>query len=117
MRLIEAEAALVANDLAGAMTLINGVRTSKISTTTGVALEPWTAATIDEGWTALRRERGIELWIEGRRLNDLRRWKALSRPGTLHPLEDPSNPDTYLNPGQTLCIPISQAEINTNPNF
>lgn len=37
--------------------------------------------TLAEAWTALKRERGIELWLESRRLNDYRRWVALNRPG------------------------------------
>ncbi|MBI4520993.1 MAG: RagB/SusD family nutrient uptake outer membrane protein [Gemmatimonadetes bacterium] len=117
MRLIEAEALLVAGQWQQAMPIINQIRTSKISTTTGKALEPWPATTLAEAWTAFRRERGIELWIEGRRLNDLRRWKADKRPGSLHPLEDPANPKTYLSPNQALCIPISDAERETNPNL
>ena len=119
MRLLEAEALLVggAGDIPAAMTLINRIRTTKISTTTGKALEPWTATTIAEAWTALRRERGIELWLEGRRMADLRRWKEANRPGQLWALEDPSNPKTYLDSPQSLCIPISQNEIDTNPNI
>jgi starch-binding outer membrane protein, SusD/RagB family len=117
MRLLEAEALLVANDVPGAMALINRVRTRNISTTTGKALEPYTATTVADGWTALRKERGIQLWLEGRRMADLRRWKAANRPGALQPLEDPTNPKTYLDSPQSLCIPVSQNEIDTNPNF
>ena len=118
MRLLEAEAVLVGGgSIPAAMALINGVRRTKISTTTGRALVDWPAATLDEAWTALRRERGIEMWIEGRRMADLRRWKAANRPGQLWALEDPTNPATYLDNPQSLCVPISQAEIDTNPNF
>jgi hypothetical protein len=117
MRLIEAEALLVAGNFQAAMPLINGLRTSRVSTTTNQPLQPWTANTLADAWTALRRERGIELWLEGRRLNDLRRWKANNTPGTLHPLEDPSNPQTFLSPQQALCIPISDAERETNGNL
>ena len=80
MRLIEAEAKLRSSDVAGAMTLINTVRTN--AATTAV-----TATTLDEGWRLLKRERGIELWLETRRLGDLRRWKAANTPGALDPLE------------------------------
>ena len=117
MRLIEAEAALVGGNFQEAMTIMNRLRASKTSTTTNQALAPRTAANAAEAWTALRRERGIELWIEGRRLNDLRRWKASNAPGQLHPLEDPSNPQTYLSPNQALCIPISDEEYDTNRNL
>jgi hypothetical protein len=117
MRLIEAEALLVAGNWQAAMPFINGLRTSRVSTTTSQPLQPWPAANLAEAWTALRRERGIELWLEGRRLNDLRRWKANNTPGTLHPLEDPTNAQTFLSPQQQLCIPISDAEMETNPNL
>ena len=113
MRLIEAEAALGANDLTGAMTLINKHRVA-------LGLQPWTATTIADGWTALRRERGIELWLEGRRLNDLRRWKAAGAPGTMSSLEQPGTGTTgapsYLTQ-QDLCFPIPTSEKQNNPNL
>ena len=113
MRLIEAEAKLVGNDIAGAMTLINKHRVA-------LGLQPWTATTPDEGWTALRRERGIELWLEGRRLNDLRRWKAANAPGTMSPLEQPgtgaNGAPSYLTQ-QDLCFPIPTSEKQNNPNL
>jgi hypothetical protein len=101
MRLVEAEAKLVANDIAGAMTLINAHRVS-------LSLAPWTAANETEAWAALKRERGIELWLESRRLGDLRRWTALNRPGALDPKEE--------LPGRSLCFvtPLSEKQTNTN---
>jgi hypothetical protein len=99
MRLIEAEAKLVANDVAGAMTLVNAHRVS-------LGLAPWTAANATEAWTALKRERGIELWIEGRRLGDFRRWATLSRPGTSDDMA-----------GRDLCFATPLSEKETNPNF
>jgi len=114
MRLIEAEAKLVAGgDLVGAMTLINKHRLA-------LALQPWTATTDAEGWTALKRERGIELWLEGRRLGDLRRWKAGGTPGTLSTLEQPGSgtagAPSYLTQ-QDLCFPIPTSEKQSNPNL
>jgi hypothetical protein len=113
MRLIEAEAKLVGNDVTGAMTLINKHRVA-------LGLQPWTATTPDEAWTALRRERGIELWLEGRRLNDLRRWKAAGAPGTMSPLEQPgtgtAGAPSYLTQ-QDLCFPIPTSEKQNNPNL
>jgi starch-binding outer membrane protein, SusD/RagB family len=113
MRLIAAEAALLANNLASAMPLINKHRVA-------LGLQPWTASTIDDGWTALRRERGIELWLEGRRLNDLRRWKAGNAPGTMSPLEQPgtgtNGAPSYLTQ-QDLCFPIPLSEKQNNPNL
>jgi hypothetical protein len=109
MRLLQAEALLVSGDFASAMPLVNKHRLA-------LGLTPWTAATLDEGWTALKRERGIELWLEGRRLGDLRRWKAGSTPGQLSAYEVPGS-TSYLDAGQTLCFPISSLEMQTNPNL
>ena len=102
MRLIEAEAKLVAGDLDGALTSINGRRTA-------LALAPVTATSLAEGWAALKRERGIELWLEGRRLGDMRRWAALNRPGALDPKEE--------IPGRDLCFATPLSEKQTNINF
>lgn len=108
MRLIEAEAKLRANDVAGAMTAINLVRSN--AGTTAV-----TATTSDEAWRLLKRERGIELWLESRRLGDLRRWKATNTPGALDPLEQPGTASHLKQ--QDLCFPISTSERQTNPKL
>jgi hypothetical protein len=112
MRLIEAEALLRNNDVAGAMAKINQLRTAA-----GVPTR--TAANINEAWTFLKREKGIVLWLEGRRMADLRRWKAANTPGDLDPLELPSG---SVETGshlvrQDLCIPIPLSERQTNPNI
>ena len=109
MRLIEAEALLTSGDFGAAMPLINKHRVA-------LGLQPWTAANIDEAWTALKRERGIELWLEARRLGDLRRWDAASRPGTLSAYEEPGS-TSYLLPERNLCFPIPLSELQTNPNL
>ena len=99
MRLIEAEAKLINNDIPGAMPLINKRRVA-------LGLTPWTAATTDEAWTALKRERGIELWLEGRRLGDYKRWAAANRPGTADDMT-----------GRDLCFATPLSEKQTNPNY
>jgi starch-binding outer membrane protein, SusD/RagB family len=116
MRLIEAEALLVAGNVQGAMTIINALRTGYVSKTTGQPLKPWTAANATEAWTVLKRERGIELWLEGRRLGDLRRWKEKNTPG------DPELPNfkavsTQFKDQPDLCRPIPQSERVTNSNL
>lgn len=99
MRLIEAEAKLVGGDIPGAMTLLNGHRVA-------LNLAPWTATTATEAWTALKRERGIELWLEGRRLGDFRRWAATNAPGTSEDMT-----------GRDMCFATSLSEKQTNPSF
>ena len=42
------------------------VLTRNVSDSTGEALQPWTAGSLDEAWRYLERERRIELWMEGR---------------------------------------------------
>ena len=110
MRLIEAEAKLKGGDVAGAMALVNKHRVS-------LGLTPWTATTATDAWTMLKRERGIELWMEGRRLGDLRRWKAASTPGTLSDFEIAGGSKSYLDANQDLCYPIPLSETQTNPNL
>jgi hypothetical protein len=110
MRLTEAEALLRSGNWQGALPLINKRRVE-------LGLQAWPATTLEEAWTVYKRERGIELWLEGRRLGDLRRWKETNAPGTLHPLETAGDPSSYLRADQTLCYPIPQAEYETNPNL
>lgn len=69
MRLIEAEARLRANDVTGAVAKINEVRGHH-------GLAAASASDADAAWQLLMKERGLELWLEGRRLPDLRRWAA-----------------------------------------
>ena len=109
MRLIEAENELRAGNMGPAMTLINTVRTNAGAPTV-------TATDITDAWRLLKRERGIELWLEARRMGDLRRWAAASTPGALHPLEMVGATTSHLT-RQDLCFPISKSERETNINF
>jgi len=110
MRLIEAEKKLMDGDIAGSMAILNARRSE-------LGLDPWAPATLTEAWTAFKRERGIELWLEGRRLADLKRWHDTNTPGGLDPLEAPGSATSYLNAGQSLCYPIPKAEREANPNI
>lgn len=115
MRLIEAEALLRDRKTSEAMTLINGLRTA-------VGEDAWPApATLAEAWMRLKRERGIELWLEARRLMDFRRWKAGNTPGDLDPAElgltaplGKKGPDLRNAP---LCRNIPNSERDVNPNL
>jgi starch-binding outer membrane protein, SusD/RagB family len=108
MRLIEAEAKLRAGDWPGAMTSINQVRTA-------AGVGTITAIDLTDAWRLLKRERGIELWLETRRLGDLRRWKAANTPGALDPLEQPGAASHLTR--QDLCFPVPPSERQTNPNL
>jgi hypothetical protein len=108
MRLIEAEAHLRNSDPTSAMTSINDVRTAAGAATI-------TATDLTDAWRLLKRERGIELWLEARRMGDRRRWAAANTPGTLDPLELPGTGSHLAR--QDLCFPISRSERETNPNL
>lgn len=110
MRLIEAEQMLRNGDVAGAFAIVNARRTA-------LGLDPLDPAGVAEGWTMFKRERGVELWLEGRRMGDLYRWAADGTPGALHPMEIAGNPASYLDEDQTLCYPISKSERESNPNL
>jgi hypothetical protein len=128
MRLIEAEALLVAGNINGAMAKINGIRAT-ITSNNGGTLAPWPVPTaIADAWTILKRERGIELWLEARAMGDQRRWEGTPGSYELPNFEARSNL-FVSNPrgreavqGQTtgarlLCYNISNTERNTNPNI
>lgn len=99
MRLIVAEARLLQGDATGALEIVNELRAS-------VGAPPWPASGLESAWTALKRERGIELWLEGRRLGDLHRWQAEGTPGEAEDMT-----------GRSTCFPIGRTELNTNPNL
>jgi hypothetical protein len=99
MRLIEAETKLVAGDVAGALTSMNLRRTA-------LNLPLLAATTVTDAWTLLKRERGIELWLESRRLGDFRRWAANNRPGATEDMT-----------GRDLCFATSLSEKQSNPNY
>lgn len=109
MRLIVAESLLRDGDHTGALEIINELRSA-------VGVSPVSAASLEEAWTVLKRERGVELWLEGRRMGDLRRWQATNTPGALHELETPGDA-SRLSVNQTLCYDIPIGERQTNPNI
>ena len=118
MRLIEAEAILAGGgDFNDAVTLMNERRSD-------LSLTAIAATSTAEAYTALKLERALELWLEGRRLGDIRRWDANSISGGISDVTD----GVYLTPGvmdatlSTLatndrCWPIGQNERETNINF
>jgi hypothetical protein len=121
MRLIEAEAALVSNDAPTAVNKMN-LRRANLA-------QPLynTAITVDSAWTLLKLERALELWLEARRLGDLRRWLVNNVPGAYvdgtyrasHPGPLSATPiETMTAPvARALCFPVGRNERETNPNI
>lgn len=106
MVLVRAEVELRAGNWQQALTLINSLRQG-INNAAGQPIPAWTATNATEAWTALKRERGIELWVEGRRLGDLYRWVAAGTPGEMESVTDRIR----------LCFPVAQSERQANPNI
>jgi len=121
MRLIEAEAALLANDMGTFADRINEVRNHfGLGALTGAvaaagALEypnaydantgDVTAAGVD-AWSILDAERHLTLWGEGRRLYDLHRWN--------HPFLDGGVVFWDAEPRRVSCKPIPKDECTLN---
>jgi len=117
MELIRAEVLLVEGQWQAAMNLINGVRTRLISDSTGAPLEPWAAGSAEEAWKFLKRERFIELWLQARRLGDIRRWEDNGTPGELDFPNFEAISSLFAENPRSRCFPIPPAERDTNPNI
>lgn len=131
MRLIAAEAELVRGNWQAAIDSINALRTalnvSPPSAWGANRLQPVAATSLDEAWEVLMRERGLELWLEGRRLADYRRWaevpgkekvpftRVRQAANSPDPEDDPRVSVYQVN--NELCLPISLTEKLANPNI
>jgi len=131
MRLIAAEAELVKGNWQAAIDSINALHNrlnqSPPSAWGTNRLTSVSASSLDEAWEVLMRERGIELWLEGRRLADYRRWAHT--PGkdkvpftrVRQAADSPdANDDPWVSVYQVnneLCLPISLTEKLANPNI
>jgi hypothetical protein len=118
MRLIEAEAMLRAGtpNVTGAMALINEVRTRIRSDNGNTPLSPYTATTVTDAWSALKRERYIELWLEGHRLADERRWAATNAPGSNDTPNFEALSTLFSQNPRSYCLDIPNSERDRNPN-
>lgn len=107
-QLIIADARLAANDLTGAAAAINAARA------THAGLPQYSAAgqTADQVKTQLIEERRRELFAEGHRLGDLRRYGVPFQPasGTAYP----GGGGTY---GTQTCFPLPDVERINNPSI
>lgn len=124
MQLILAEDEIVNNgDYDAGMAIINSLRTAAgVPVETSAANGDATGFTEDEALEYLLREHAIEQWLEGRRLPALRRWNdaGVDLESLLQPLERVGDGDTTTGSHlstRDFCIPISEAEIDTNPNI
>lgn len=99
MLLLRAEAALRGGDFTTAASLMSDARAV-------YGLPAVNAASEEEAWTLLRAERGATLWLEARRIWDLRRWFEEGR-------------IDYWKTGtdQVMCVMPSRNEELSNPNF
>jgi hypothetical protein len=124
MRLLEAEAALIKGDYQTAINKINEVRNYH-NTTKGWNLPAVTANSVDEAWPILMKERGLELWLEGKRLPDLRRWSKTPGyvPFTVVREENPGRPPeedprkNVIESAEILFLRVSKEEKDSNQNF
>lgn len=64
------------------------------------------ASDLEEAWDILQMERGLDMWLEGRRFWDLRRWYEDDGPAHHDHLE-----------GQDQCVPIGRTELDSNENL
>lgn len=115
MRLIEAEAALVAGNLGEFTNQVNQVRSfyglDDIAMPSSVGTFEWPNAE-DDAWSILDRERYLTLWLEGRRAFDLSRWNHpfLTEGVSLIPRHD----ERITGSRAFSCIPIPLGECNLN---
>ena len=130
MRLIQAEAAL---QTAGGAAAAVGFMNQRLS---DLGLTPLVATTDAQAYTDLKRERALELWLEARRMFDIRRWQENNISGGLSDLTDgvygtataAMGPvglgtavgvlDTQLTTlaANVRCWPVGNTEFDTNVN-
>ena len=107
-QLIVAEARIVANDLTGAATAINAARNTRANMPQYSA----TGQTQAQVQAQLVEERRRELFLEGHRLGDLRRWST-----PLLPAAGGAFPGGGGNYGTQSCFPLPDVERINNPNI
>ena len=118
MRLVRAEAALANNDLTEAANQMN-VRRANL----GLPLFPVPFASLAAGYTALKTERAAELWLEARRMGDIRRWMENNIPGDYIDgnYRDGNQDNQYPTKVEDLSTRdraywVGRSEVETNPN-
>lgn len=129
MRLIEAEALLREGQFLAAVDKINEVRRHN-NDAHGYSLPMVAALSVEDAWPLLMRERGLEMWLEGKRLPDIRRWmespgyvpfsvvrdEARGEPASSDPWVNVLTADIIDQVGD-MCLPVSKQEYDSNDNF
>jgi hypothetical protein len=118
MRLIEAEAALDAGDVPEAVALMN-LHIDALNADPDYPdanIPQVTAASVAEGYTALKAQRAYELWMEGRRMGDIRSWDENSTPGTYNDGVWENGTRTEDLSTRHRAYPLGDSERDTNPN-
>jgi hypothetical protein len=69
-----------------------------------------------DAWSALKRERYIELWLEGHRLADERRWAATNAPGSNDTPAFEQQSTLFSQNPRSYCLDIPVSERDRNPN-
>lgn len=110
-RLIEAEAALAADDVTLFMAKLNELRTTAIAPAMTTLADPGTP---DSRVDLLFRERAFWLFLTGHRNGDMRRLvRHYGRaPAAVYPIGSYKYGSTF---GEDLTVPIDQSEITNNP--
>ena len=103
-RLIEAEAKALANDLTGAVAIINALHTA-------AGLPTFNSTNADTVLMQVREERRRELFLESHRLGDMRRLNLPLIPAVGAPFP---RGGIY---GDQRCFPLPAVERNNNPNI
>jgi hypothetical protein len=106
-QLIVAEARVAANDLTGAAAAINNAR----NTRTGMPQYSATGQTAAQVLAQIIEERRRELYLEGHRIGDIRRYNLPLQPATGSAFP---NGGTY---GNQSCFPLPDVERINNPNI
>ncbi len=113
MRLIEAEVHLRNGNIEEAINSINEVRDLH-------DLDTFNADDYQdeqEAWELLMKEKGIELWLEGRRVADLRRWMEDEHDVPFEVVREDDEEWSNVLDVEEMCLEVSSTEEDSNPNL
>jgi hypothetical protein len=121
MRLLEAENELVGGNVGPAIAIMQA-RVDDLNAN-GATIPALSATTVAEGYTVLKEQRMFELWLEARRMGDIRSWIENGAPGTFMDavwvdMDDDGTNETIFEDLSTRhrAYPIGQSEREVNSN-